>query len=51
MLTASALFMGLSVMVLLLLILYVGLTAISGLEVSYKAFDKEMAPQNQKKQQ
>merc|ERR1712072_396816 len=38
-----ALFMGLSVTILLLL-LYVGLTAIAGLEVSYAAFSKDMGP-------
>ncbi|KAI7223577.1 hypothetical protein KC333_g394 [Hortaea werneckii] len=44
-----ALFMGLSVTILLLLILYVGLTAIAGLEVSYAAFSKDMGPQAQNK--
>ncbi|TKA27724.1 hypothetical protein B0A50_04825 [Salinomyces thailandicus] len=42
-----ALFMGLSVAILLLSILYVGLTAIAGLEVSYAAFSKEMGPNAQ----
>ncbi|KAK5173487.1 uncharacterized protein LTR77_002168 [Saxophila tyrrhenica] len=45
-------FMGLSVTLLLLAILSVGLRAISGLEVSYFAFSKEMSGQgSQKKQQ
>ena len=41
--------MGLSVTVLLGLIIYVGVTAIAGLEVSYAAFSKEMGPQAQNK--
>jgi hypothetical protein len=44
-------FMGLFVSILLLSILYVGLYAIAGLEVSYMAFSKEMGPQAQKKLQ
>lgn len=43
--------MGLLVTVLLLSILGVGLSAISSLEVSYGAFDKEMGPAAQKKAQ
>ncbi|KAK3114720.1 hypothetical protein LTR53_006674 [Teratosphaeriaceae sp. CCFEE 6253] len=43
------LFMGLSVTVVLFLLLYVGVTAIAGLEVSYAAFSKEMGPQAQNK--
>jgi len=43
--------MGLTVSLLLIVILYVALNAISGLEVSYMAFSKEMNPQAQKKQQ
>lgn len=43
--------MGLFVGILLLSILYVGISAIAGLEVSYMAFSKEMGPQAQKKQQ
>ena len=35
--------MGLAVSLLLLMILYVGLSAISGLEVSYMAFSKEVS--------
>ncbi|KAK3700104.1 hypothetical protein LTR37_016107 [Vermiconidia calcicola] len=45
------LFMGLAVALLLLSILYVGISAISGLDVSYMAFSKEMGPQAQRKQQ
>ncbi|TGO10414.1 hypothetical protein BTUL_0136g00370 [Botrytis tulipae] len=44
-------FMGLVVGILLLSILYVGLSAVSSLQVSYGAFDKEMGPSAQKKQQ
>ncbi|KAK5133659.1 hypothetical protein LTR08_007513 [Meristemomyces frigidus] len=47
----TALFMGLSVSVLLFLILYVGVSAIAGLEVSYMAFSKEMGPKAQQQQQ
>jgi Na+-transporting methylmalonyl-CoA/oxaloacetate decarboxylase gamma subunit len=43
--------MGLVVVVILLSILSVGLRAISSLQVSYAAFDKEMGPAAQKKQQ
>lgn len=43
--------MGLTVSLLLFLILYVGVSAIAGLEVSYAAFNKENGPQAQKKQQ
>lgn len=47
----TAIFMGLSVSILLLLILSVGVKAISGLDVSYMAFNKEMGPQAQKPKQ
>lgn len=47
----TGIFMGLVVAILLLSILYVGLNAISGLEVSYMSFSKEMGPAAQKKQQ
>jgi len=49
----TGLFMGLTVFLVLLLILYVGITAIAGLEVSCAAFSKEMGPaaQNKGKQQ
>ena len=47
------LFMGLTVSLLLVVILWVGVSAIAGLEVSYMAFSKEMGPaaQNKGKQQ
>ena len=44
------LFMGLLVTLLLLSILFVALRAISSLEVSYAAFEKEMGPQKNKAQ-
>lgn len=47
----SGIFMGLTVSIMLFGILYVGVSAIAGLEVSYMAFSKEMGPQAQKKQQ
>ncbi|ODA77394.1 hypothetical protein RJ55_07023 [Drechmeria coniospora] len=43
-------FMALIVALLLLSILYVGIKALSSLEVSYGAFEKEMGPAAQKKQ-
>ena len=43
--------MGIFVGILLLMILYIGLNAISSLQVSYFAFSKEMGPAAQKKQQ
>jgi hypothetical protein len=43
-------FMSLIVLAIVLSILGVGLKAISSLEVSYGAFDKEMGPAAQKKQ-
>ncbi|KAK7757244.1 hypothetical protein SLS62_000793 [Diatrype stigma] len=46
-----AIFMGLLALVVLLSILYTGISALSSLEVSYGAFDKEMGPAAQKKQQ
>ena len=48
---SPGLFMGLFTSLLLLSILYVGVSAIAGLEVSYFAFSKEMSPAQQKKQQ
>lgn len=48
---SPGLFMGILVSLILLSILYVGISAIAGLEVSYAAFDKEMGPQAQKKAQ
>jgi hypothetical protein len=44
-------FMGLLVGIILLSILYVGINAVSSLQVSYGAFDKEMGPAAHKKQQ
>lgn len=44
-------FMGLVVGAILLSILFVGLNAVSSLQVSYGAFDKEMGPSAHKKQQ
>nr|POE82777.1 hypothetical protein CFP56_68181 [Quercus suber] len=48
---SPGIFMGLSVSVLLFSILYVAVSAIAGLEVSYMAFSKEMGPQAQKGKQ
>lgn len=44
-------FMGVFVFLLLLMILYVGISAVASLQVSYFAFSKEMGPSQQKKQQ
>ncbi|KAI2643328.1 ER protein BIG1 [Xylaria nigripes] len=44
-------FMGLIVLIILLSILYVGISAVASLQVSYGAFDKEMGPAAQRKQQ
>jgi hypothetical protein len=44
------LFMGITVGILLLSILGVGLNAISSLQVSYGAFEKEMGPAAHRKQ-
>lgn len=41
-------FMGLSVGLLLFLILYVGITGVASLQVSYFAFSKEMGPSGQR---
>ena len=43
--------MGLLTGTILLAILGVGISAVSSLKVSYAAFDKEMGPAAQKKQQ
>ena len=43
--------MGLLVSLLLLAILSVGVNALGSLQVSYGAFDKEMGPAAQRKQQ
>ena len=42
--------MAIAAVIILFSILYVGLSALSSLEVSYGAFDKEMGPAAQKKQ-
>ncbi|KAF2221801.1 BIG/ATPase V1 complex, subunit S1 [Elsinoe ampelina] len=47
---SDGIFMGVTVSLLLLIILYVGLSAVSGLEVSYMAFSKEMNPAQKKAQ-
>lgn len=43
--------MGFLVSLVLFSILYVAISAVSSLQVSYAAFDKEMGPAAQKKQQ
>ena len=48
---SPGLFMGILVTLILLSILYVGISAIAGLQVTYAAFDKEMGPAAQKKAQ
>ncbi|QDS72891.1 hypothetical protein FKW77_007639 [Venturia effusa] len=48
---SPAIFMGLMVSFLLFMILYVGITAVASLQVSYYAFSKEMGPSGQKKAQ
>ncbi|KAK8001785.1 ER protein big1 [Apiospora marii] len=44
-------FMGLVAVIVLMAILGAGISALSSLEVSYAAFDKDMGPSSQKKQQ
>ncbi|KAI0873610.1 ER protein BIG1 [Hypoxylon argillaceum] len=44
-------FMALIAVIILMSILYAGISALASLEVSYGAFDKEMGPAAQKKQQ
>ena len=46
---SPGIFMGLVSVLIMLAILYVGLSAVSSLQVSYGAFDKEMGPAAQKK--
>lgn len=46
-----AIFMGYMALFLMLAILYVGLSAVSSIEVSYGAFEKDMGPAAAKKQQ
>ena len=48
---AIGIFMGLITAIVLFSILGVGLKALSSLEVSYGAFEKDMGPAAQKKQQ
>jgi hypothetical protein len=43
--------MGLFVTLPLLMLLYIGLSALNSLKVSYYAFSREMGPAAQKKQQ
>jgi len=43
--------MGLTVSIVLLGLLYVGISAVAGLEVSYAAFSREMGPSQQKGKQ
>ena len=49
----SGIFMGLTISLLLFVMLWIAVSAIAGLEVSYMAFSKEMGPaaQNKGKQQ
>jgi len=51
--TCTGIFMGLTISLLLFVMLWVAVSAIAGLEVSYMAFSKEMGPaaQNKGKQQ
>ena len=49
--TLAGIFMGLIALLLMLLILTAGLRSLASLEVSYGAFEKEMGPAAQKKQQ
>ena len=48
---SPGIFMGLLTVLLLFMILYVGITAIAGLEIPVMAFSKEMGPSGQKKAQ
>jgi hypothetical protein len=47
---SPGIFMGLFISIILFLILYVGISAVASLQVSYFAFSKEMGPAQQKKQ-
>ena len=49
--THVGIFMGLIVILPLFLILYVGISAVGSLQVSYAAFDREMGPRTAKKGQ
>jgi len=42
--------MGIFVMIILLYILYVGISAVASLQISYAAFDRDMGPTAQKQQ-
>ena len=48
---AIGIFMGLLIMLPLFLILYVGVSGMGSLQVTYAAFDREMGPAAHKKQQ
>ncbi|KAL8870595.1 MAG: hypothetical protein Q9174_003400 [Haloplaca sp. 1 TL-2023] len=48
---SPGIFMGLLIMLPLFLILYVGISGVGSLQVSYAAFDREMGPAAHKKQQ
>ncbi|KAL8968609.1 MAG: hypothetical protein Q9183_002380 [Haloplaca sp. 2 TL-2023] len=48
---SPGIFMGLLIMLPLFLILYVGISGVTSLQVTYAAFDKEMGPAAHKKQQ
>ena len=50
-LTHTGIFMGLLVAFILLMIIYVAISGVSSLQVSYAAFDKENGPAAQRKQQ
>lgn len=47
----TGIFMGLVALAVILSILGAGISALASLDVSYGAFDKEMGPAAQKKQQ
>ena len=49
--THVGIFMGLIVILPLFMILYVGISAVGSLQVSYAAFDREMGPQTAMKGQ
>lgn len=49
--TDAGLFMAFIAAIVMFAMLYVGLSAVASLEVSYGAFDKEMGPAAQKKAQ
>lgn len=49
--TFSGIFMGFTAGIILLLILYVGISGLASLQVSYAAFEKESGPLAGKKSQ